>query len=274
MLKLMKYEIKGTYKYILAILALVLLLFTAIQLYVKYNGPMMGLGGVTLISISTLIIFGSMLATFLYIVGSFKKELYEDRGYLTFSLPLSGRKFVGAKLLVATAWFLLLGLVTGIYNLLFALQIVDGDFLSVFKDMLTNFPVRAALLRGIGMIMSIISLILIIYFSMALSRVTFQNKRIGGLWFVIFLVLSIFLAYGQFKIAGLFPYYLDLQSFTVAKLDSFLNLHVNIEINNGVSVSASSGTDMVNIASMFYNVIVLASLFIGTSYFVERKIDL
>lgn len=36
-------------------------------------------------------LFGTALVVFLYIVGSFRKELYEDRGYLTFTLPLTGK---------------------------------------------------------------------------------------------------------------------------------------------------------------------------------------
>ena len=81
-----KYEIKGSYKFILGVLALVLILTTVLYTYIakKESSPV--------IALASMIIFGTALTTFLYIVGSFRKELYEDRGYLTFTLPLTGHE--------------------------------------------------------------------------------------------------------------------------------------------------------------------------------------
>lgn len=81
-----KYEIKGSYKFILGVLALVLILITGIFAYSINVDEGSVLGGM-FVGLSTLVIFGTLLTTFLYIVGSFRKELYEDRGYLTFTLP-------------------------------------------------------------------------------------------------------------------------------------------------------------------------------------------
>ena len=75
-----KYEIKSSYKFILGVLALVLILTTVLYTYIakrKFAGYSIGIHDNIWYS----------LTTFLYIVGSFRKELYEDRGYLTFTLP-------------------------------------------------------------------------------------------------------------------------------------------------------------------------------------------
>lgn len=101
----MKYEIKGTYKILLGILALVLILITGIYMYSRDSSNFLNFGAIFM-TLSVLVLFGTSLATFLYIVSSFKNELYEDRGYLTFTLPLTGNQIVGAKLLVAMFWFL------------------------------------------------------------------------------------------------------------------------------------------------------------------------
>ena len=177
-----KYEIKGSYKFILGVLALVLILTTGIYAYVNTAKEGSEFGAV-LIGLSTLVIVGTLLTTFLYIVGSFRKELYEDRGYLTFTLPLTGNQILGAKLIVAIIWFTLLGAVIAGYNVLMALNFVPAEFnLSELFSVINRGMVLGLIMAFIS---GIITLILI-YFSMALSRVTLKNKKIGGFWFVIF----------------------------------------------------------------------------------------
>ena len=107
MLKFIKYEIKGNYRFILGILALVLIASSIIQAVIfrdVRSGDITFSGGlfegmISLVSI--LVLFGAALVAFINIVGSFKKELYDDRGYLTFTLPLSGHQILGVKLIVA-----------------------------------------------------------------------------------------------------------------------------------------------------------------------------
>ena len=108
MIKYMKYEIRGTYRYILGVLALVLILITGIYSYTARGNTV---GGNIFIVLSAMLLFGTALVTFLYIVGSFRKELYEDTGYLTFTLPLTGSQIVASKLIVALLWFFVLGIV-------------------------------------------------------------------------------------------------------------------------------------------------------------------
>lgn len=274
MLKLLKYEIKGTYKYISGILALVLILITGLYMYGD-QAATGSLGGGLFVGLSVMILFGTTLVTFFYIVGSFRKELYEDRGYLTFTLPLKGIEIVGAKLIVALLWFFLLGIVVALYNLVMMLSFTPFQLqLSDLIEGITTFiSIREIILGIIITIFSGVNLLTLIYFSMALGKVTFRNKRIGGLWFVIFLVLSGILAFGQFKIETLLPFYLDFETFKVMTMD-LMNPELYVEYgSNGVEARISGGVPL-NIAGTIYNIAITVALFFGAGYLIEKKIDL
>lgn len=271
--KLMKYEIKGTYKILLGILALVLILITGIYMYSRDSSNFLNFGAIFM-TLSVLVLFGTSLATFLYIVSSFKNELYEDRGYLTFTLPLTGNQIVGAKLLVAMFWFFILGLAIFLYNLMMIsiFSTSEFDFSELFKAVGQVVSVKEIIIGVIGGIFSLANFFILIYFSMALGRVTFRNKKIGGLWFVIFLVLSGLLAFIQVQIIELFPYYFDINTFKMGTMEKLYNFEISI--GNEVSISSETGIFKLNIASSIYNIIELIALYLGTAYLIEKKIDL
>lgn len=277
----MKYEIKGTYKYILGVLALVLILTTGIYFYMSRANQGSAVGGI-FIMLSSLILFGTALVTFLYIVGSFRKELYEDRGYLTFTLPLTGNQILGSKLMVALLWFLTLGIVIGVYNMIMVLSFspVEVNLSEAFSVMTQVISIKGILVVALTAIFSIVNMLVLIYFSMALSRVTFRNKRIGSLWFIVFLILSAFLAYGQFAIAEFLPYYFELNTMNVGTMDMLdyqFNLEINngvVNFNNGVPMNTNVGMTTFNIASAIYSIGTTIALFLGTGYLIEKKINL
>lgn len=277
MLKYIKYEIRGTYKYVLGIMALVLILITGLYTYVNRvarTGEMSTLGNI-FIALSVLIIFGTALATFLYIVGSFRKELYDDRGYLTLTLPLTGNQIVGSKLIVAILWFVILGIGIACYNVVMAYSFssVELNISELFSMIAQAISIREVAFIILYAGFNLVSMLILIYFSMALGRVTFRNKKIGGLWFVIFLVLSGILAYGQFMIGELLPYYIDLNTFNIGDMNT-LGSQTIMEMDNGIVVSTNTGMLITNISANIYNIITTVALFIGTGYLIERKIDL
>lgn len=275
MFKLMKYEIQGTYKTILGILALVYIFITGIYFFISDIESITNFGAAFL-GLSYLVLFGTALTTVLYIVNSFKKELYEDRGYLTFTLPLTGNQIIGAKLIVALWWFFFLGLAIVLYNLLmvFIFSMAELHFSDLAEGMRQIITVKEFVIGMIYLLIKGISLILLIYFSMALSRVTIKNKRIGGLWFIIFLVLSGFLTFGQVHITEWFPYYFDLQSFRVGTLEQFHDFNVHVGLMDAGTSFFIQETALMNIASTIYQLLVIVALYLGTSYLIERKIDL
>ena len=109
-------------------------------------------------------------------------------------------------------------------------EINISELFSILKSV--NIAYRELFIFSLTAIIGGISTLILIYFSMALSRVTFRNKKIGGLWFVIFLVLSGIVTYGQVKVIQLLPYYLDLNTFKIAS-SHMLSYGFNITINNG-----------------------------------------
>lgn len=274
MISYMKYEIKGSYKYIVGILALVLILVTGLYAYVS-KGIQSSSAGDLFIGLSIMILFGTALATFLFIVGSFRKELYEDRGYLTFTLPLTGNQIVGSKLIVALLWFFILGIVIAIYNVIMALSFspVELQLSELFSMVFQQISIKAIVYLIVVTVFSGVNMLILIYFSMALSKVTFRNKRIGGLWFIVFLILSGIVSYGQFAIGELLPYFIDLDTFKVGTMDMF-NSQVAFELNHGIMMSINSDVLLTNIATSIYSIVTTVVLFLGTGYLIEKKIDL
>ena len=198
MKKYIKYEIKGSYKFILGIIAILIIASTIVQWNIKsvtdLNNPASMAGNMTafkglMLIVSVLVIFGAFLVAFFHIIGSFRKELYEDRGYLTFTLPLTGNQIVGSKLIVAMLWFTALGLVILSYNLILGLALFGGSWVDVAKELFSMINTGVFSLGIVSGLSSILTLILI-YFSIALSRVSIRNKKIGGIWFIVFLILN------------------------------------------------------------------------------------
>ncbi|MEZ0118413.1 hypothetical protein [Heyndrickxia faecalis] len=276
MLKYVKYEIRGTYKFILGILALVFILLTVMYAYSNKEGSLFHSAQIFM-PIGVMLLFGAALIAFLYIVGSFRKELYEDSGYLTFTLPLTGNQILGSKLIAALIWFIGLGIAVALIN--FLLMMIFSPFhiyhLSQLFFMISKvLSIKACIYMIFSMACSVVSVLLLIYFSMTLGKVTFRHKKIGGLWFVLFIILSSVFGYIDTEISQWIPYYLDLSTFhvvTPASYDDLLQMHYHI---GGLYLNAVSKYVATNIASSVYHLALMIALFLGTGYLIEKKIDL
>lgn len=292
MRKYMKYEIKGTYKFILGILALVLIASTVIQLNIlseinaiETTGGFASDGFRALMLItSILVIFGAFLTAFFFIVGSFRKELYDDRGYLTFTLPLTGNQILGSKLLVSLLWYIVLGAGIVIYNMVLSLILFENDWSYVIRTIFQSIDLSFISVLIIGIISTIVTLILI-YFSIALSRVTIRNKKIGGVWFIVFIVLNMMVTFLTYKFSGLFPYYLNMSNFSIEhiyNINTFMagaaNSFNSMEIlSNGSNALMFMGSDFkpyLNIFGNLFQILIIVAGFLGTGYLIEKKIDL
>ena len=282
MIKYMKYEIKGSYKFILGIIAIVLIASTIIQFNVsrEIKDAMLGTTNMGMVFprlmfvVSILVIFGAFLTAFFQIIGSFKKELYEDRGYLTFTLPLTGNQILGSKLIVALLWYLILGLSIVVYNLLLAMILFGGEWMEIFKEvfsMLNSGIFSLGLISGISVIMTLI----LIYFSIALSKVSVRNKKIGGLWFIIFIILNSLISYLVFKISSAFPYFLDLSTFKVVhqyEISHLANLGTNTP--GQLILFGMNYNTFINIIGNLSQIVIGVLAFITTGHIIEKKIDL
>lgn len=283
MRKYMKYEIKGTYKFILGIIAIMMIASTTIQLNISKeikfaSGPLGSTNEITgfqilLIITSILVIFGAFLIAFFYIIGSFKKELYEDRGYLTFTLPLTGNQILGSKLIVSLLWFTALGISIILYNLVFAMILYGSDWIDIGKEifeMINSGVLSLGIVSGLSSIMTLI----LIYFSIALSRVSFKNKKIGGLWFVIFLILNVLSSYLVLQISELIPYFLNLKTF---KILHYYEIGILPNMNNGIGNIMILGNNYeayINIIGNLTQLTISVLAFLATGYLIEKKIDI
>lgn len=283
MLKFMKYEIKGTYKFIMMLVLAVLGASTGLQLSTLRGMKGNHEGFPTFLPlILGLVIFGAFISAFFYIISSFRKELYEDRGYLTFSLPLSGKQIVGTKLLIAIMWSVVIGLSVVVYNLLLGSVLFGTRWIEGFRQIFSYTSINKVVLSLIlsGVISGVITLLLI-YFSMTISKVSIKNKKIGGLWFILFLVLSGVINFITLKVSGLVPYYLDLNSFKIVKhsMSLFSNsTGPTLEILSGGNMSgmivATGNQIILNIGAYVFSIIVALATFFGTSYLIDKKVEI
>lgn len=288
MFKYMKYEIKGTYRFMGLLILTVLGASTGIQLFafnaIQRFSDGLGQGGFKtlnlLVVVLVLAIFGAFVTAIFYIIGSFRKELYEDRGYLTFSLPLTGNQILGAKTLTALMWAAILGLSALLYNLglgsiLFGTKWVEG-----FKYALNYIPFNFILTLTFTTILSSVITLLLIYFSITLSRVSIKNKKIGGLWFIIFLIINSLVGFVALKVSSILPYYLDLRTLKIIANEAIFKDYGNLGMyvmsagtDSGLFI-ASNDTILTNIGTLIFSILVAVGTFLGTSYLMERKIDL
>ena len=277
MFKYMKYELRGTYKFMLTIIFTVLGASTGLQLYAlntmnKFNNINLSSATVSpaptlLVVILPLIIFGAFITALFYIIGSFRKELYEDRGYLTFSLPLTGKQILGAKLFIALIWSSLLGLSSLIYNLVLAWALHGSKFKELFDYILDIGMNNAMITIFFASFFSGVVTLLLIYFAITLSRVSVRNKKVGGLWFIIFLILNSLVSYATLKAADIIPYYFDLNAFKIIGENALSNsMNSSMVVNNNGMI--------INIGSLLVSVVVAVGTFLGTSYLIEKKIDI
>lgn len=287
MKKFMKYEIKGTYKFIFGILAVIILASSMIQYNIlkgmkMFDNPnSFGPDGFTafMFILSILVIFGAFITAFFYIVNSFKKELYEDRGYLTFTLPLTGNQILGSKLLVAIMWNTVIGAVVFLYNFALAIILFKGDAKIIFQEFLSVLDIGIITTMATSIVSAMLTLILV-YFAISLSKVSIGSKKIGGMWFIIFLIISGITGYITTRVGAAIPYFLDINTFRIVPLETVQQI-----INTGFSDMVIGGLNefgdlagafpgFINIASFITNILFAVVFFISTGYLIEQRVEL
>ena len=165
--KLIKYELKGTYKIITGVLIIMALL----------NIFLISKNGVwsydVIVGFAVLADFAAFLFVFIYSINSFKRELYEESGYLTFTLPVKGRDIVASKLIVVNMWFAIVSIIVGIFILLLNKQYIP----LIFKGISQHMGILT--LSFLSNILGTIIVMCMIYLSISVSKVAIKSKRIG-----------------------------------------------------------------------------------------------
>ena len=172
---LVRYEFKNVNKWFLALYAAVLSLSVIIGIqgsslsstYYQDKGVVM------LVFLS--LVFGGLvitlsISTLILIIQRFKGSVYDRRGYLTLTLPVSEHQILSAKLLGAFVWSLA-STVVFLFSLYIIISMIEPDaFLSSFAEYMLKNYTDNFWLALISYIFNTLAGILCIYLSISIGQ--------------------------------------------------------------------------------------------------------
>ncbi|MFZ5352207.1 MAG: hypothetical protein ACOZCL_05720 [Bacillota bacterium] len=206
MLKLLKYELIGRYKFDAVALITLITANTAVKLGLL---DLFGLHPVLSVELSKFIMVISCLAVmvlyFIRGIAFLNSDLYSETGYLTFTLPISARSILGAKLLAAVIEFLPFSIVA-LYFLAGMSRVGYGKngLIALFDLLRTN--TYETILVIANCILSYVITMLLIYLSITITKSLLSNSKHSKIAaFGIFIAINATFTYIQFgllKIIG------------------------------------------------------------------------
>ncbi len=262
--KLFKYEIKGSFKGFIAIFISAVLLNLFMLFTINSDGVRVGL--------SIFIWSVAFLFVLIFNINSFKRELYESRGYLTFTLPIHGRQYVIVKMISAFLWF------TVTYILMQICLYIVGE-ISIPRDIL--IPLRAVLYSKQITIVSItvgllwmFDIMLLIYVSITITKVGLKKGKLSGfVGFIIFIIVSFLKVSLLNFLIRILPYSLEIKTRSLDILSTQGQISV-MSLPGGSLVGFGNGFVQFNIAGCIFSILVIIGIFVATSYLIDNKIDL
>ncbi|AIF49753.1 hypothetical protein [Pelosinus sp. UFO1] len=234
MLNLIKYEVRGKFLTILGISLTVimgnLLLMTKIDSWQVGASVLSGIIGI-----------GALIVMFLSSLTLMSDYLYNEQGYLLFTLPQTGLSIMVSRLIAAV---MQISIVTIVSLLMFCLL----DQGRMFNIIMHNSEVSELLYSLLMFLWSIVSALTFIYFCMVVGKIALRGKKIGKIGsFIIFFVFSMIRNGLTLMISNFFPQIVQLHSFT---------------------------TVTVNVGTTIFDIVTFAILLMATSYLLEHKVDL
>ncbi|GMA98756.1 hypothetical protein [Pelosinus sp. IPA-1] len=234
MLNLIKYEIRGKFLTILGISLTVimgnLLLMTKIDSWQVGASVLSGVIGI-----------GALIVMFLSSLTLMSDYLYNEQGYLLFTLPQTGLSIMVSRLVAAV---MQISIVTIVSLLMFCLL----DQGRMFNIIMHNSEVSELLYSLLMFLWSIVSALTFIYFCMVVGKIALRGKKVGKIGsFIIFFVFSMVRNGLTLMISNIFPQIIQLHSFT---------------------------TVTVNVGMTIFDIVTFAILLMATSYLLEHKVDL
>ena len=238
---LVRYEFKNVNKWFLALYAAVLSLSVIIGIqgsslsstYYQDKGVVM------LVFLS--LVFGGLvitlsISTLILIIQRFKGSVYDRRGYLTLTLPVSEHQILSAKLLGAFVWSLT-STVVFLFSLYIIISMIQPDaFLSSFAEyMLKNYQDNFWLAL-ISYIFNTLASILCIYLSISIGQLF--NEYRTALAVLAYIVIQIVLGFIT------------------------LNLRIDFDYNWVLSFE------------IFKDLILSVGFYLGTYYILKNKVNL
>jgi hypothetical protein len=259
--KLMKYEWKATWKLLLPInlLIIVMTFLACITVQVDFfnsDNPMVAFGAVMIMLTYIGSMFVVLIGTAIYLIYRFYTSTYGEQGYLLHTLPVDKHHIIIAKVLVSAAWiFISMMLMIMSIMFLFAEQgEFFADFFESFQsvieywggDELSGFVLLMTL---IAMVFSIFARVLKVTASISMGQMSANHKLLSSFGFY-------------------FAFYVIQRIFT-------LLYYVFVEIVNGVSDTLllsyfSNSWEGTLISSILYSVV----FYLLTWYMMEHKLNL
>ena len=238
---LVRYEFKNVNKWFLALYAAVLSLSVIIGIqgsslsstYYQDKGVVM------LVFLS--LVFGGLvitlsISTLILIIQRFKGSVYDRRGYLTLTLPVSEHQILSSKLLGAFVWSLTSTLVFLLSLYIIVAMIQPDAFLSNFAEFFLKNYLDDFWLALISYIVNTLASILCIYFSISIGQLF--NEYRTALAVVAYIAIQIVLGFIT------------------------LNLRIDFDYNWVLSFE------------IFKDLILSLVFYLGTYYIIKNKVNL
>lgn len=176
-IKLLKHEIKATSKVFLMMYAIVILL-----------GLMPGAGNfmhsdfIENIGIFafTIAMTGAGICYIVTIIQRYHNNLYGDEGYLTFTLPVKAWQIIAVKLISATFWAIITGVVA-VISIFMLMLIYNTNYIALGDIIKISFEAVKHEIPFIGMLFSIllftgITIVMRMYMSITVANLPFIQK--------------------------------------------------------------------------------------------------
>ena len=238
---LVRYEFKNVNKWYLALYAAVLSLsvIIGIQGSTLSSTYYQDKGVVMLVFLS--LVFGGLvitlgISTLILIIQRFKGSVYDRRGYLTLTLPVSEHQILSAKLLGAFVWSLA-STVVFLFSLYIIISMIQPDaFLSSFAEYMLKNYTDNFWLALISYIFNTLAGILCIYLSISIGQLF--NEYRTALAVVAYIAIQVVLGFIT------------------------LNLRIDFDYNWVLSFE------------IFKDLILSVGFYLGTYYILKNKVNL
>ncbi len=182
--KLLKYEIKFTYKTFLALFLSVLALSGINKLFMiigTYENSLFSFLSVLMIFAYVIITLSSFIISLVIIIQRFYKNLFSNEGYLSFTLPVKPYMHIISKCITAIIW-IILNVIT-IAASLCILFSGDNHITSFFQDIFKYFDFLKLYIGSTTVITFVIEFILIAIMSLIFQTLfIYLSISIGNLF--------------------------------------------------------------------------------------------
>lgn len=250
MLKILKYELKQTWKMCTSLIGFILIGCMGLLLNPFNKNPVIF---PLYMILCGLIIMGSAIYLFFYCMESFNREFARPQGYLMMTLPIKARDLIWAKFINQAMWNMLGALIImGTWSLLvkhyLPLQIMS-------KEMGQELFMQ-------GMINSVASYALtvfIVYFSIAFLSKQPRDNQYNFIKVIVATILNYLTSGIMITVSVLIPY-----GFEYGIPTSFKQLSIYIENNIG----------NINLLNAIITIIIAGIFYLITEYIINHKVQL